>query len=69
MGDDEIVFRVFFEKDLYDLDIFDEVATSCMPNRLIEYLDEYKMNFGYRFVYEDDRFTEDDFVFIKFVVW
>ena len=69
IGDDEIVFRVFFEKDFYDLNIFDEIATSCMPSTLIEYMDEYNMDFGYQFVYEDDRFVEDDIVFIRFIVW
>lgn len=68
IGDDEIVFRVWFDETM-DLDIFDDIVTDCMPKTLIEFMSDMNIDFGYQFVYEDDKFTENDFVFIRFVAW
>lgn len=68
IGDDEIVFRVWFDETM-DLDIFDDIVTDCMPKTLIEFMSDMNIDFGYQFVHEDDKFTENDFVFIKFVAW
>lgn len=68
IGDNEIVFRVWFDENI-DLDIFDDIATDCMPSLLIEFMSDMNIDFNYQFVYEDDRFTENDFVFIRFVAW
>lgn len=68
IGDDEIVFRVWFDENI-DLDIFDDIVTDCMPRTLIEFMSDMNIDFGYQFVYEDDKFTENDYVFIRFVAW
>ena len=68
IGDDEIVFRVWFDENI-DLDIFDDIATDCMPSVLIEFMSDMNIDFNYQFVYADDKFTENDFVFIRFVAW
>lgn len=68
IGDDEIVFRVWFDENI-DLDIFDDIVTDCMPRTLIEFMSDMNIDFGYQFVYADDKFTENDYVFIRFVAW
>ena len=68
IGDNEIIFRVWFDESI-DLDIFDDIATDCMPRTLIEFMSDMNIDFGYQFVYADDKFTENDFVFIRFVAW
>jgi hypothetical protein len=68
IGDDEIVFRVWFDENI-DLDIFDDIATDCMPSLLIEFMSDMNIDFNYQFVYADDKFTENDYVFIRFVAW
>ena len=68
IGDDEIIFRVWFDETM-DLDIFDDIVTDCMPRTLIEFMSDMNIDFGYQFVYKDDKFTENDFVFIRFVAW
>jgi len=68
IGDDEIVFRVWVNESI-DLDVFDDIVTSCMPRTLIEFMSDMNIDFGYQFVYEDDKFTENDYVFIRFVAW
>lgn len=68
IGDDEIVFRVWFDENI-DLDIFDDIATDCMPSVLIEFMSDMNIDFNYQFVYADDKFTENDYVFIRFVAW
>lgn len=68
IGDNEIVFRVWFDESM-DLDVFDDIATSCMPRILINFMSDMNIDFGYQFVYKDDKFTENDFVFIRFVAW
>lgn len=68
IGDDEIIFRVWFDESM-DLDAFDDIATDWMPRTLIEFMSDMNIDFGYQFVYEDDKFTENDFVFIRFVAW
>lgn len=68
IGDDEIVFRVWFDENI-DLDTFDDTATDCMPSLLIEFMSDMNIDFNYQFVYADDKFTENDYVFIRFVAW
>lgn len=68
IGDDEIVFRVWVDESM-DLDVFDDIVTSCMPRTLINFMSDMNIDFGYQFVYEDDKFIENDFVFIRFVAW
>jgi hypothetical protein len=68
IGDDEIIFRVWFDETM-DLDIFDDIVTDCMPKTLIEFMSDMNIDFGYRFVYKDDKFAENDYVFIRFVAW
>ena len=68
IGDDEIVFRVWFDENI-DLDIFDDIATDCMPSILIEFMSDMNIDFNYQFVYADDKFIKNDYVFIRFVAW
>ena len=68
IGDNEIIFRVWFDESI-DLDIFDDIVTDCMPRTLIEFMSDMNIDFGYQFVYADDKFTENDFVFIRFIAW
>lgn len=68
IGDDEIIFRVWFDESM-GLDVFDDIATDCMPRTLIEFMSDMNIDFGYQFVYEDDKFAENDYVFIRFVAW
>lgn len=68
IGDDEIIFRVWFDETM-DLDIFDDIVTDCMPSILIEFMSDMNIDFNYQFVYADDKFTENDYVFIRFVAW
>ena len=68
IGDSEIIFRVWFDETI-DLDIFDDIVTDCMPRILIEFMSDMNIDFGYQFVYADDKFTENDFVFIRFIAW
>lgn len=68
IGDDEIVFRVWVDESM-DLDVFDDIVTSCMPRLLIKFMSDMNIDFNYQFVYEDDKFIENDYVFIRFVAW
>ena len=68
IGDDEIVFRVWFDENI-DLDIFDDIATDCMPSILIEFMSDMNIDFNYQFAYADDKFIKNDYVFIRFVAW
>lgn len=68
IGDKEVVFRVWFDEGM-SLEVFDDIATDYMPRTLIEFIKDMNIDFNFNFVDKEDKFTENGFVFIRFVVW
>lgn len=65
--DDKITFAIKTEK-IFDLDEFDEIATSCMPKILFKVIDWVGVDFDYQFTYDDGE-PIDDYIYVDFVVW